>query len=281
MISHRLLKLLIFFLIAVCVTQVCFATPQVGSAQDNSAAVVTTPDDVFSVLVADTIRGLLEELLVIGLLVVGVGHFAHGRHDYSYYQSRVFRNRMILLTSVVLFVTYLRLTYFVEWENELSTVLAQARDTFDFWQSNKAAWMVILLTPLDLLAIVCLVGMFLAVAGSEFFGGDNKERKSIAIEVRQLYLFTGLAHAEFVVSWIALRAFTGEILTGWGDIAYHLLFASLHFYGRRRMQVSLLAGSDAVNDDSPTVQRHVYFYAALTIGAVSYTHLTLPTNREV
>lgn len=223
------------------------------------------PADVFSALVADTIRGLLEELLVIGLMVVGVGHFAPGRHKPAYYRSSLFRNRIVLLSAVVLFVTYLRITYFVEWENDLVSVLESAKSSFDFSQSNQAAWMVILLTPLDLLAMVCLVGMFLAVAGSEFFGEDKKEGEasSLATEVKQLYLFTGLTHAEFVVSWIAIRSFTGEFSTGWSDIVYHSIFFALHMLGRRSLSTHLKA--EATPNHSSWLQVHVFCYASLAV----------------
>ena len=231
------------------------------------------PQHVYSSLVAETVRGLLEEVLILGLFIVGVGHAAHAAKAPGYLRSANFRKRLALLAAVMLFVTYMKLTYYVEWTSRVEGALQSAQSVFTDTDRHTAALMVILLTPLDLAIVGLLAGMFLVLARDEYlFRKEDKFDYSLVSEVRQLYLLTGGAHLTTAVWWVAFGAFSGGVIGRWEDLLYHATFAALHGAGYYKIKS---VSDDPLGISSPvhrTETAHVSYYIAITI-AVYVTRL--------
>ena len=185
------------------------------------------PQHVYSGLVAETLRSLIQEVLVLGFFMVGVGHVNHAVKEPGYFSTATFRKRILLLSVVMLFVTYMKLTYSVEWALSPENVIDLARENFSNFERHHAAWMVILLTPIDMLIVVCLAGMFLVLARDEFFTSDGTLQR----EIKQLYLLTGFAHLVTIVWWFVFGSLSCGGLGRMDDIAYHGAFVSLHATG--------------------------------------------------
>lgn len=222
------------------------------------------PQHVYSHLVAETLRGLLEEVLILGMFIVGVGHISHAARDPGYLKSRKLKKSLVLLAAVMLFVTYMKLTYYVEWTSASDAIIREAKEQFTNADRRIAALMVILLTPVDLCVVAFLAGMFLVLARDEFLFRKELGDNSLIGEVRLLHLFTGGAHFVTVVWWILFGTFTGGVPNRATDILYHAVFATLQLAGYaviRRKQYD-------PKDLSPRIDRletrYIAYYATIT-----------------
>lgn len=214
-------------------TQAC-AQPDSAEIQaelDDLTGGTVKPEHVYSRLVADTLRGLLEEVLILGMFIVGVGHISHAARDPGYLRSLKFKKSLVLLAAVMLFVTYMKLTYYVEWTSASDAIIREAKQNFTNADRNTAALMVILLTPVDLCVVAFLAGMFLVLARDEFLFRKEQGDNSLIGEVRLLHLFTGGAHFVTVVWWILFGTFTDGVPHRSPDILYHSSFALLQGLG--------------------------------------------------
>lgn len=185
------------------------------------------PQHVYSGLVAETLRSLLQEVLVLGFFIVGVGHVNHAVKEPNYFKTAMFRKRILLLCVVMLFVTYMKLTYSVEWALSPENVIDHARENFTNFDRHHAAWMVILLTPIDMLIVICLAGMFLVLARDEFFQPDGTLNR----EIKQLYVLTGAAHLVTIFWWVLYGLLATDGFGRITDVGYHATFVALHLTG--------------------------------------------------
>ena len=202
-------------------------------AQGAPVAEHVKPADIYSGLVAETLRGLIEEVLILGLFIVGVGHFRHALRDPSYLRSFPFAKRFGLLAGIMLFVTYMKLTYFVEWALGVESLVDQARIEFTTGQRHQASLMVILLTPIDLCIVALMAGMFIVLALDEYVQekpAASKEQ-SLCNDLKYLYILTGSAHAVTILWWLVFAVLSGDGISRWSDVAFHAIFAILHLIG--------------------------------------------------
>ncbi len=233
------------------------ATSASGAAGDPSRV---TPQDIYSGLVAETFRGLLQEVVVLGLFIVGIGNMRQGVRDPSYSRTSEFRKRLVLIAAVLLYVTYMKLTYSVEWALGPEDVIRRARTTFTEDERNRSALLVIVLVPIDLAIVVLLAGMFLVLSRDDNLGGQG----GILDEVGSLYRLTRATHVFTLGWWFAFAGLAEGGIGRWSDITYHATFVALHSGG-----LGLLRHSRArlpVGEDSNRVEnRHVAIYSVLAV----------------
>ena len=214
----------------------CFLIVGLASAsfaQELPVVEPVKPADIYSGLVAETLRGLIEEVLILGLFIVGVGHFRHALRDPSYLRSIPFAKRFGLLAGVMLFVTYMKLTYSVEWALGIESLVDQAKIEFSTAQRHQASFMVILLTPIDLCIVALMAGMFIVLALDDYVQEkpSNKREQSLCSDLKYLYILTGAAHGVTILWWLFFAVLSGDGISRWSDIAFHAIFALLHLFG--------------------------------------------------
>lgn len=223
------------------------------------------PQNIYSGLVGGTLQALIQQVLILGIFIVGIGHVTHGIKKAQYFSTPLFRQRLILVCVVILFVTFMKLTYSVEWGLSFESMIQQARATFEDAERHRAALMVVLLIPIDLTTIVLLAGMFLVLAVDE--SSDDKSSESgitIHRELRNLYLLTGSTHFAMILWWIFFNILTDGIFNNLGDILYHVIFVSLHATG----YTVLKKNTDSKNRISGWMSNgnlHVCFYSVITL----------------
>ena len=224
------------------------------------------PQNIYSGLVGGTLQSLIQQVLILGIFIVGIGHVTHGIKKAQYFSSSLFRKRLLLVCVVILFVTFMKLTYSVEWGLSFESMIQQARAIFEDAERHRAALMVVLLTPIDLTTIVLLAGMFLVLAVDE--SSDDKISGSgvtIHRELRNLYLLTGSTHFVMVIWWIFFNMLTdGGILKNLGDIMYHIIFVFLHAAGYTVLKKNT-DGKNKISGWIGSENFHICFYSVITL----------------
>ncbi|MCI5115810.1 MAG: hypothetical protein D3921_07865 [Candidatus Electrothrix sp. AW1] len=223
------------------------------------------PQNIYSGLVGGTLQALIQQVLILGIFIVGIGHVTHGIKKAQYFSTPLFRQRLILVCVVILFVTFMKLTYSVEWGLSFESMIQQARATFEDAERHRAALMVVLLIPIDLTTIVLLAGMFLVLAVDE--SSDDKSSESgitIHRELRNLYLLTGSTHFAMILWWIFFNILTDGIFNNLGDIMYHVIFVSLHATGYTVLKKSTNS-KNKITSWISNGNLHVCFYSFITL----------------
>ena len=233
----------------------------VSLSQEVTTAEPVAPADIYSGLVAETLRGLIEEVLILGLFIVGVGHFRHALRDPSYLRSIAFAKRFSLLAGVMLFVTYMKLTYSVEWALGIESLVDQASLEFTTGQRHQASFMVILLTPIDLCIVALMAGMFIVLALDEYVQEKptTNRKQSLCNDLKYLYILTGGAHCVTILWWFLFAVLSGDGIGRWSDIAFHATFALLHLFGYLALKRAGFACSDR------SEAWHVSWFVFLTV----------------
>lgn len=237
---------------------------QAAGAQAVTQQPSIQPQNIYSGLVGGTLHALIQQVLIIGIFIVGIGHVTLGIKKAQYFSTPLFRKRLLLVCVVILFVTFMKLTYSVEWGLSFESMIQQARATFGDAERHRAALMVVLLIPIDLTTIILLAGMFLVLAVDE--SSDDKISESgitIHRELRNLYLLTGSTHCAMVLWWIFFNILTNGFFNNLEDIMYHVIFVSLHATG----YIVLKKNTDSRNKMSSWMgseNLHICFYSVIT-----------------
>ncbi len=189
-------------------------------------------DYLYAKLVNGLISTLLNELLVLGLFFVFYGYITQIIKKPKLIRSAEFIKRLILLGDVSIFVFYIALTYFMPYANvSFADIVEQAR-SFPEMHLIRAKLTLLVMSPIDLLSIVVLAGMYASLGMDNFEGDatDSIETEKLDKRLNNLFMLTGIWHFVTVIWWIAFG-----ILTDYGlkaeDIAYHAVFGILHLVG--------------------------------------------------
>ena len=231
------------------------------------------PQDVYSGLVAETLRALIQEALVLGLFIVGVGNLRIAAKDPEYLKSASFAKHIVILSGIALFVTYMKLSYSVEWALSPEDVIRQARTTFTERDRDHSALMVILLVPVDLAIVILMAVMFLILAKDDYFGGQ----KTILDEVKSLYKVTAATHIATMIWWMLFGFLTGELASRMSDIGYHGFFAFCHIGGLLIIKQSMGKAQDK-QYSAPSEWWHVAIYTSL-LAAVYISRMWIYIHR--
>lgn len=167
------------------------------------------PEQIYTGLVNSPLSSLLEEVVALGIFVVGLSYLRHAMRDPDVLWRSAFFKRALLLGCVVLFVTYIAVAYEVD-----LFVQRQAGELGSGVTDLPGAKRLILtILPIDLLGVGLTAGLFAVLSLDDLRDLLRAGDKEIDLNTQIFFLFllTGLWHGLMIAWWLVYGVNTFEV----------------------------------------------------------------------
>lgn len=166
------------------------------------------PEQVYTGLVNSPLSSLLEEVVALGIFVVGLSYLRHAMRDPDVLRRSAFVKRAVLLGAVVVFVTYIAVAYEVDLFVQEQAGQGASRVT-DLAGAKRLTLMIL---PIDLLGVGLTAGLFAVLTLDDLRdllrAGDKEV--DLNTQIAFLFLLTGLWHGLMIAWWLVYGANTLE-----------------------------------------------------------------------
>lgn len=195
-------------------------------------------DELYAKLAGPWISNLLSALLVLGFFFVLFHYIRLFVHHPDIYRKAEMKKRFLLLGAVSIFVFYVDLTYFLDYEKVRQEDLVARMQQLTDGEFIRAKVTLMVMVIVDLITIGILTSIF-ATVSIEVVNDKDKPLHldaSLSKAILKLFLLTASFHIMTIAWWSLTGLFKGFQFQ-YFDILFHLLFFGLNvigFFGWRR-----------------------------------------------